>query len=124
MDGSHDGQDTDGLQQADEIGAGLALDLGHVLFPPLGKDQVDVGEGGSQHPTPDPHQHTGKHCYDIDSHQVFGGELGLEQAKVVLVLEAMKRRVEQICMMQTGLFSLHPLTTSTHETTQEHLKVA
>ena len=102
MDGRHDQEDQDGLQDPDEVPLALALEAGHEALAPLGHDNVGVGEGRPQDAPADAHQNGRQHRDDIDRHQVFGSELGLEKAKVVLVLEAVKGRIEQVCREGRG----------------------
>ena len=97
VDGRHDAQDEAGLQDSDKVLSALALVAGHELLAVLGEEDVDVREEGPEDSADHAHQDGGKDGDDVDSHQVLGRELGLEQPEVVLVLEAVEGRVEQVC---------------------------
>ena len=96
VDGGHDAQDDARLEDANEVGGALALVAGHELLPRLGDEDVDVSEERAEHASDDAHEDGGEDGDDVDGDQVLGSELGLEEAEVVLVLEAVERGVEQV----------------------------
>lgn len=96
VDGGHDAQDDARLENANEVCGALALVAGHELLPRLGDEDVDVSEEGAEDASDDAHEDGGEDSNDVDGDQVLGSELGLEETEVVLVLEAVERRVEQV----------------------------
>jgi len=100
MDGGHEAEDDARLQHPDEVGGALALVARHELLAGLGEEDVDVGEEGAEDAADDAHEDGGKDGDHVDGDEVLRGELGLEEAEVVLILEPVEGGVELVDVLE------------------------
>ena len=90
MNGGHDQQNENGLEDAHGIALAPALESSHETLTPARHNDVGMSEGRAQNATANSHEDGRQDSNHIHRYQILGGELGLEETEVVLVLEAVK----------------------------------